>query len=100
MVFLVCNEKTVLRIEAETEAEAFTLATPTLLVSEYDKKYGNMVAVPEPETAETWEELRRKMTVGSGEHLEHFGYLNPYNKRMLDYVVQQIEALVGVALQV
>lgn len=92
MVFLVCNAEMVIRIEAPTEDVAFELAFPTLLVTDYDKKHGNMVAVPEPETPAAWEELSRKMCVSGGEHLEYFGYYNPYNKRMLDYVTEQAKA--------
>jgi hypothetical protein len=90
MEFLVTNGQQVLVIEAPTDMAAMEAVAPTLLVSAWDKKYGNMISVPKPTTPDEWRELERKLCVSTGEYLEHFGHPNHLSVRLREYARDQI----------
>ena len=90
MEVLVTNGQRILVVEAPSERAAMEAAAPTLLVSAWDKKYGNMISVPKPTAPEEWRELERKLCVSTGEFNEYFGHSNPLSVHLLEYVRSQV----------
>lgn len=93
MEYLVASDKTVLTIEASSYEAAFKKAEEILLPTAYDKKYGNMRAVPKPSTEEGWKTLATNICISNGEHLEFFEYIPAESRRMEAFVDAEIARL-------
>ncbi len=87
------SNREVIEILADSMERALEKGVERLLISDYDKKYGNVYGVEKPNSEYEWKELENKLTISAGEFYEYFGHSTCGSAIILKYVREQLDTL-------
>lgn len=98
--YLASNGDKAIIIEAESIDVACQLGEDKLLLSEFDKKHGNVYVYNCPEdTKEAWEEFERQRCIAAGEFFEYYAYHNAFIVKAQDFAQEKLKAMNDLALK-
>jgi len=87
------SNRAIIEVSADSMEQALEKGAEKFLVSDFDKKYGNVYGVEKPSSKSEWKELENKLTISAGEFYEYFGHPTCGSAIILKYVREQLVKL-------